>query len=63
MIRYENECVGCAPDLPCLGAGCPNRNVRRLYCDQCDCEAKVLYEYDGDELCEECLLDRVPKLE
>ena len=49
MKKIENECVGCG--LPCLGDGCPNRNVARFYCDECEEEEK-LYRYDGKELCE-----------
>ena len=63
MIKYVDECVGCAPDLPCLGPSCPNRNVRHLECDGCGEDVDILYEYDGEELCESCLLDRVPKIE
>lgn len=63
MKRVEDECVGCTSlGLPCMGLGCPNRNVTRLYCDKCDEEVDVLYEYEGQELCEECLLEIVPKI-
>lgn len=63
MIRYENECVGCPPELGCLYDACPNRNVRHLYCDKCGCEEDVLYNYDGEELCAECLLDEFDVIE
>lgn len=55
MRSVENECVGCPPELGCLGSICPNRNVVRFYCDRCGEEGK-LYHYDSEELCEECLL-------
>lgn len=55
MKRIENECVGCPPEMGCLGDSCPNRNVPHYYCDNCGNEEK-LYHYDNDELCEECLL-------
>lgn len=55
MVRIENHCVDC--DLPCLGSSCPNRNVRVLYCDNCEGEADKLYKYGGEEVCEECLLE------
>ena len=36
MSRWtENECVGCPPNMGCLGAGCPNRNVLHIECDEC----------------------------
>lgn len=63
MKKIEDECVGCADlGLPCLGLGCPNRNVVRFYCDRCGCEDK-LYHYNGEELCEECLLENFETVE
>lgn len=57
MRKFENECCGCAtPGYPCLGVRCPRRRVEHFYCDKCESEAK-LYEYDGKELCAECLLE------
>ena len=62
MTKYENECVGCPPEMGCLGSGCPNRNVKHLYCDKCKADCEELYDYDGEELCEECLLDSFDKI-
>lgn len=62
MRRVEDECVGCPPERGCLGSSCPNRNVVRLYCDECDDEADLLYEYDGQELCLDCLLKNFNKI-
>ena len=64
MIKYEDECCGCAvPAYPCLGSSCPNRHVAHYYCDHCDAEVdpEDLYEYDGEEICGDCLLELVPK--
>jgi hypothetical protein len=36
--------------------------VERFYCDKCGEEA-TLYEYDGKELCAECLLEEIPVVE
>ena len=55
MRKYENECVDCTGSgLPCIGAGCPNRNVLHFYCDKCG-ETRRLYEYDERELCIDCI--------
>lgn len=62
MIVYEDECVGCPPEMGCLGMGCPNRNVKHLYCDKCGGDCEELYVYDNYELCEDCLLDTVHKI-
>ena len=55
MIRYENQCVGCPPEMGCLGSTCPNRNVPHYYCDECGEEIEHLFEMYGEELCESCL--------
>lgn len=62
MIKYENECAGCTPERGCLGSTCPNLNVPHLYCDDCGEEESELYEYDGEKLCADCLLNRFEKV-
>ena len=57
MVRFEDECVGCPPEMGCLGSCCPNRNVRRLYCDKCEQEITKMYVIDGDEFCKDCAED------
>lgn len=56
-IVFEDECVGCPPEMGCLGSVCPNKNVAHYYCDKCDEEVPPdeLYEVDGEDLCAECL--------
>ena len=63
MIRYEAECVGCPPNMGCLGSGCPNRNVPHFYCDECGEEYDEIYHYDGKELCIDCIKDSLQKVE
>lgn len=64
MIKYEDWCVGCSSvlDRPCLGDSCPNRNVPILYCDECGDEALELFEFDGQELCIDCIKKRLTKV-
>ena len=52
MIIHENECVGC--QLPCIYSSCPYYDVKRFVCDECGEEA-TLYEFNGQELCIECI--------
>lgn len=61
MIKKENECVGCPPEMGCLGSSCPNRNVLRFYCDECGDETQ-LYDFDGEELCIDCIEKRLDKI-
>ncbi len=57
MIRYTNECCGCATEnYPCLGQACSNRNVIRFYCDACNNEVNELRDFDGEQLCNDCLM-------
>ena len=62
MIKYEDECVGCPPEMGCMGNSCPNRNVKHLYCDECGKDVEEIYIVDGDELCKDCLLDSFYKI-
>ena len=62
MVKYENECVGCPKEMSCLGNICPYKNVKHLYCDKCGEDCEELYVFDGEELCEECLLDSFKKI-
>ena len=38
MIEYEDECVGCPPEMGCLGNSCRYKNVKHLYCDKCNAD-------------------------
>ena len=62
MIKYEDECVGCPTEMGCMGNSCQYRNVKHLYCDHCKEDCEELYVFDGEELCEECLLDSFKKI-
>lgn len=59
MIAEKNECVDCC--LPCYGDSCPNRNVPHRVCDCCG-EEDQLYYFGDQELCAECILDRLEKV-
>lgn len=53
MRIIENDCVGCPPDLGCIGDQCPYRNAVHYYCDICGDDA--VYILDDEELCEDCV--------
>lgn len=57
MVRIENDCVGC--DIPCIDCG--RRRTPHYYCDKCDNETHI-YAFDGEELCIECIEERLPKV-
>lgn len=63
MVREINDCCDCAvPGYPCMGDSCPRRHTIAYECDRCDCECDILYDYDGNQLCKDCLLEVVPKI-
>lgn len=59
MIAEKNECVDCG--LPCYGDSCPMMHVPHRVCDCCG-EEDQLYYFGGQELCAECILDRLEKV-
>lgn len=61
MIITENECVDCG--LPCIYESCPYWAVTRFYCDECGEEMDVLYYFDWQELCLDCIEARLERVE
>lgn len=49
MIEVRDECVGCPPEMGCLGNSCPYMNVERRVCNTCRSDAE--YEIDGEDYC------------
>ena len=58
MVRQVNNCVGCEVCMQC-GAD----HQIELVCDECGFEADKLYEYDNEQMCENCLLKFVPEVD
>ncbi len=50
---------------PCIGASCFRRNVKIYECDNCgeEVEAGELYEFDGEQLCIDCIKGRLEAVE
>lgn len=49
MVRRVGACVGC--DRPCQ-----NCTTIEAKCDYCDFEVDKLYDFYGEQICDECLL-------
>ena len=59
MKVIEDNCVGCRDlGLHCIGSTCPYLNSICYYCDECS-EEQTLYEFDGLELCIDCIIKRL----
>lgn len=64
MIQIENDCCGCAvPVYPCLSDSCHLKHAKHYYCDECESEVDILYQFEGEELCGECILKRLEVVE
>ena len=61
-VKLINECVGCPPEMGCLGSACPHRNIPVFSCDQCGDDGDI-YEYEGQHYCPSCLLDLFDKVQ
>lgn len=60
--RIEDECVGCPQGC----VNCGRKRVEVYFCDKCDTDAdeyEPLYEYNGKELCFDCLKDSLNQIE
>lgn len=64
MVTYTDECVDCkSMGLPCYGRSCINRNVAHFYCDKCKREVDDLYDYDDKQICLDCIVKKLKKIE
>lgn len=61
MKVVENECIGCPKEFECCGKNCGNRNIPHYYCDRCD-EETILYQYNEEELCIDCIIDLLERV-
>ena len=59
MIRFEQGCVSCPAHMGCIGDACMYRYSPLYICDKCGDEVDELYEYDGQQLCLDCLLHEI----
>ena len=55
-LTFSNECVGCPPEMGCLGSACKYRNVPHISCDKCNDNTDKLYNNGSGWICLHCLL-------
>lgn len=65
MVKIENQCVGCSPEIGCFGEICPNRKVKIYECDKCheEVDAGELFHWNGYELCIDCIKEELDIVE
>lgn len=61
MIVIGSDCVDC--DLPCIFNACPYYKVVHYICDHCDEEVDDLYYFGSEQLCADCALKQLEKVE
>jgi hypothetical protein len=54
MIKYENDCCGCATESYPCDPYCKRKKTPHFYCDHCG-EEDALYWLDGKQLCISCV--------
>ena len=57
MERIENDCVGCGDYCRDCGA----KRTKHYYCDRCEFEEQ-LWEFEGRQLCIECIKSLLKKV-
>ena len=62
MIRQELH-LTIWQRIRCMGSACPYRNVPHLYCDKCEQEVDDLYEWDDEQVCIDCIVKSLKKVE
>ena len=61
MVRVESDCCDCG--LPCIGTSCKYYDIVTYICDHCNDHVNELYYFDGQQLCIDCITDRLEKVE
>lgn len=58
MMTLESDCVGCSPDLPCLGCSCKYfGRSPHFHCDVCGSDAN--FQLDDKDYCSDCLSQKL----
>ena len=63
MVKKESLCCGCTAFGDCIGSACPNYEITVFECDSCGKTKEDLYYFDGEELCLDCILERLKYVE
>lgn len=64
MVKVSKGCSLGGCDMKHLGCdACMYHNEKVLVCDKCGEEQDDLYEFEGDELCADCILKSLRKAE
>lgn len=61
MIRVESDCCDCG--LPCIKSSCKYYEIIRYICDDCDDDVNELYYFDGKQLCVDCIVNKLERVE
>lgn len=54
LIYDKGNCVGCPPEMGCMGKDCPQCWETKMICDICGGECSEVWKADGADYCEDC---------
>jgi hypothetical protein len=66
MIKLEYDkggCVGCPPEMGCLGKSCPECWEAHITCDVCKQEVEVVSRIEDVDYCDSCLYRVFPRID
>jgi len=55
LVYDKGGCVGCPPEMGCLGRACSMCWDTIMVCDQCGEEVDDLYRNEDGDFCEDCM--------
>ena len=59
LVYDKGNCVGCPPEMGCLGLACDMCYETKMICDICKEEVEDLYVVEGEQMCENCFNENI----
>ena len=63
MVKHVHGCVGCPPSVGCDKVTCAYWNSVEVVCDECGDYVEDLYWFDDKQLCADCVLKNLEKVD
>lgn len=54
-VYDKGGCVGCPPEIGCMGKACPQCWKYIITCDMCKRQTNDVWRVDGVDLCQDCM--------
>lgn len=66
VLWYELKTIAVVAQVPvylCLSDSCHLKHTKHYYCDECENEVDILYQFESEELCINCIEKRLERIE